>query len=65
MVIYEKDGIRVLQHPHLQYYHVQKWGLGDCSRSYGQSYDYRTVLETRKIEEVNTKVAELIKQEEK
>jgi hypothetical protein len=62
MIIFNEGGIRVLQHPYLQYFQVQKWCLGDCSRSYGQSYDYRTVLETRKIEEVNAKVAELTRE---
>ncbi|URC22598.1 hypothetical protein KASHIRA_00040 [Serratia phage vB_SmaM-Kashira] len=59
MVIYNKDGIRVLQHDHLQLFHVQQWMEGDCQRSYGRSYDYHTVLETRSIEEVNKKVKEL------
>lgn len=63
MVIYCKDGIRVIQHQHLLLFHVQQWGEGDCSRSYGRSYDYRTVLETTSIEEVNAKVEELLCQQ--
>lgn len=53
MLIYENEGVRVIQHPHLILFHVQHWKLGDNPRSYGQSYDWRTVLETRSIDEVN------------
>lgn len=59
MMIYNKGGVRVLQHEYLQLFHVQRWMEGDCPRSYGRSYDYHTVLETRSIEEVNKKVREL------
>ncbi|AIA64908.1 hypothetical protein AVV44_gp109 [Cronobacter phage S13] len=41
------------QHPHLQVYHIQKWMLGDCPRSYEQTYDYRTIKEVFSIDEVN------------
>lgn len=53
MIIYQQGEYQVWQHPHLQIFHIQKWGLGDCSRSYGQSYDYRTIKECRSIKEVN------------
>lgn len=59
MMIYNEDGIRVLQHDHLQLFHVQQWMEGDCPRSYGRGYDYHNVLETTRIEEVNTKVNDL------
>ena len=39
MVIFNRDGIIVRQHPFLEYYQVEQWGYGDCSRSYGQSWD--------------------------
>jgi hypothetical protein len=25
MLIYNKDGYQVVQHPHLQYFHINKW----------------------------------------
>lgn len=53
MIIWQEGEYRVWQHPHLQVYHIQKWMLGDCSRSYGQSYDYRTIKEVFSIKAVN------------
>lgn len=62
MLIYSNPTarVRVLQHPYLTVFHVQKYMLGDCSHSYGQTWDYFTVLETSSIEEVNKKVKEII-----
>jgi hypothetical protein len=56
VLIYSGDGVRVLQHEHLTLFHVQKWMDGDDRRGYGRCFDWRTVLETRSIEEVNNYV---------
>lgn len=53
MIIWQEGEYRVWQHPHLQVYHIQKWMLGDCPRSYEQTYDYRTIKEVFSIDEVN------------
>ncbi len=60
MMIYNKDGIRVMQHPHLQIYNVQQYMEGDWNRSYSRKMDYFTVKQCNSIEEVNTVVQELI-----
>ena len=60
MVIFNRDGIRVRQHPFINYYQVEQWGYGDCCRSYGQSWNYRTVFESTDIEKVQQKVLELL-----
>lgn len=57
MMIYNRDGIRVIQHDFLKLFHVQVWGECDNPRSYGRHYDYCTVLETQSIEEVRKTVA--------
>lgn len=59
MLLYNKDGVRVIQHPYLYVYHVEQWMEGDDPRSYGRCYKWCTVLETTSIVEVNKKVKEL------
>lgn len=60
MLIYDNDGIRVYQHPHLQIFHVKQWMEGDDNRSYGRKWDYFTVAEVRGIERVKEVVKELM-----
>ena len=60
MVIFNRDGIIVRQHPFLEYYQVEQWCYGDCSHTYGQSRDYRVVFESRNLDEVKQKVLELL-----
>lgn len=64
MIIFNKDGIRVWQHPYHQVFHVQQWGLGDDPRSYGEKYDYFTVKECFSIEEVNKVYQNLLKEKQ-
>lgn len=59
MLIYQGDGIRVLQHPFLQVFDVQKFQEGDDPRTYGRKYDYFTVKQCTSIEEVRSLVKEL------
>lgn len=60
MVIFNRDGIIVRQHPFLEYYQIEQWCYGDCSRSYGQSWGYRTVFESTDLDKVKQKVLELL-----
>lgn len=61
MVIFNRDGIIIVrQHPFLEYYQVEQWCYGDCSHTYGQSWDYRVVFESRNLDEVKQKVLELL-----
>ena len=59
MIFHEKD-VRVLQHEHLTFFHVQVLMEGDNPRSYGRNIDYRTVLETNSLDLVKKKVRELL-----
>ena len=60
MIIWKTENWRVVQHPFLEYYHIQKWMEGDCRRSYGRVFDFFTVKECRSIKEVQAYlVAEL------
>lgn len=59
MNIFEKGNVRVLQHPFLTLFHVQKWMEGDDPRSYGRCFKWCNVKETRCIKEVNKIVREL------
>lgn len=60
MLIYQNDGIRVLQHEHLTLFYVQKWMECDNPRTYGRHFDFSTILETSSISEVNKKVREML-----
>lgn len=60
MMIFSQDNVRVLQHEYLQIFYVQQWGECDNPHSYGRHFDFHTVLETRKIEEVRNKVGQLL-----
>ena len=51
-LIYEEGKVRVLQHDHLQVYHVQEYGWCDNPRSYGGHYAWHVVAECYSIEEV-------------
>lgn len=60
MLIFSTNNVRVLQHEHLQIFHVQEYGECDNPRSYGRHFDFHTVLETSDIEQVRSKVKELM-----
>ena len=60
MLLYQKDGIRVLQHEYLQHFYVQVWMECDNPRSYGRHTDFCTVLHTSSIDDVRSKVRDLI-----
>lgn len=60
MVIFNRDGVIVRQHPFLEYYQVEQWCYRDCSYSYGLSWDYHTVFESTNLDEVKQKVLELL-----
>lgn len=60
MVIYQDKQVRVLQHPFLNVFHIQKWQQGDDPRSYGRTWDYFTVRECQSIDEVNQYVQHLV-----
>lgn len=59
MLIYQGDGIRVMQHPYLQIFDVQKFMEGDCNRSYDRKFDYFTVKQCHSIQEVRELVQDL------
>lgn len=52
MLIFDQDGWRVNQHPHLMVFHIERWMEGDDRRGYGTTWDYFGVRECYSIEEV-------------
>lgn len=52
MLIFDENGWRVHQHPHLMIFHISKLMEGDDRRSYRRTWDYFTVHECHSIEEV-------------
>lgn len=52
MMIYNKNGVRVMQHPFLYRWDVQVWMEGDDPRSYGRKWDYFTVEQCTKFDRV-------------
>lgn len=61
MMLYCKNGIRVLQHEYLNIFYIQTWMECDNPRSYGRHYDYATVHVSRSIEDANTVVLSMLK----
>ena len=59
MLIYQNNDIRVMQHPYLEIFDVQKFMEGDDPRTYGRKYDFFTVKQCNSIEEVKQLVKEL------